>query len=843
MNVTLAGKLPIELIAIGGQSRINYAQLTYCGPAMTVAVDDVNALYNDTLNFTLKYLFDDMPWTRMITHEFTGRMAADWYYRKRDPSAINAVLLPGSEEIYRIYFNEMKKDSTTIGQGQIMPKHTVMNDLGSDGKDHPYQDGAYLAKQFLNRTFDRNSSQIYVDSNGSRQVDLYMWRFDGKFGNGTQQAFLYKRAAGNPPLIQLYDLPLWAGGGTWPPLNAPKCGYNSEHGCRLNVSASSVTSLSVSGVLVICAITVCLAVWFAKRSSAMALKSWWKINESDLEFSIRYSAYEDGVPPTKSQASYSAACKYEYISARCKGLDVTIEVMTVDSDGSLIDRIASTKAFLHFMEKLRTLSHSHVARFHGITMLGKCRSNLIGVITERAGRGCLYDIFEGLISLDLSLISSLVNDFFLGVQFVHATSLEYHGCLCGYHCHVDKHFTLKISGLINSRLESSISSFHGNHLHGGICRQLWRKENAFSVEQKQKVDVYAVCVVLWELLTMQKFTSIDECHKSCPEFLQAYLHIFNICWQDSIMSRPSIKQLRGKLAEKSEIFSTSSGSTNFIDKVQNRLSDYTHELEYEVNLRTKILMEEMARCNDLVAQLLPQWVASTIRAGKTVPAEHFECVSVMFTQLCGFSELVQRSSPKVLMDAIGQIESHMDRVIGLFSNDVYKVEVVEDCYLLVSGLKAESGDRHVQVMANLALKILQTAPTFCVETNFQWLQFKSGIHSGSCAAGIVGFRRLRYCLFGDTVNTASRMCTSGMPNRTQISDFIATLLEDTNRFDIEYRGVISVKGKEHMKTYWLNNLFLNNHTRHQRQNHKSYLDFRRTRQLSRYESPLLRDIA
>ncbi|XP_055335687.1 atrial natriuretic peptide receptor 1-like [Paramacrobiotus metropolitanus] len=1021
-HLTMAKKLPVQLIAIGGQLHTNsYAQLTYSGPPMTVAVDDIDILYNDTLNFTLKYIFDDMPWTKMISHEFTGRLAAEWYYRKRDPSAINVMMIPagiilpdlteffrqwnmlfvtitsttpqindrtanptwisvartnypamtllfceillrfnwvtfmtildfGSEEIYRVYSDEMNKDSlATIGQGPILREninvtagynfehllksirtqtrvviffgngqavrsflvaaqkanmtngeyvymaleiminkkaygrmhwkyedendqiafqafqslllmrpadihesprarsdlaqrfmaHTerdfsytysiedepfplmlssyyavrilaeVMNDLRSDGCEHPYHDGSYLAKQFLNRTFDRNISEIYMDANGSRHIDLYMWRFDE---NGTQKAFLCKRAIGNPPLVQLYDLRYWAGNGTWPPLNEPKCGYNTEPGKICYPNGTSVTSLAVSGALVVCVVTVCIAIWFVKRSNSMALTVWWRIDQSKIEFPTRCSGYDSRFTAPKPQAqdthhsSFDQACKY--VSAKLKGLDVTIEELAVAMDGNVIDHIASTRNVLHYMEKLRTFNHPHVARFYGITMLGNSRSSQIGVITDRAGRGCLYDVFKGLISLDMTLISSLVNDFLQGVMCIHSTSLEYHGCLCGYHCHVDKHFTLKISGLINSRLQNSICSFQESYIHTGFCRHLWKKEEVSSIEWNQKGDVYATCVVLWELLTTQKFTCIDDCNQSCPEFLHGSLHIFNICWQDSVMSRPSIKQLRGKLAETSEIFSTPNGSANFIDKVQNRLSDYTRELEYEVNLRTKNLMEEMAKCNELVAQLFPRWVASMIRAGNTVPAEHFECVSVMFTQLCGFSQLMQKSSPKVLMDMIDQVESHMDRVISLFSDDIYKVEVVEDCYLMASGLVVENGNRHVQVTADLAVMILQTAPTLCAQPNLQWLQLKSGIHSGPCAAGVVGFRRLRYCLFGDTVNTASRMCTPGTPNRTQVSHFTAALLQETSRFDIEYRGITSVKGKEHMKTYWLNGFFV-----------------------------------
>ncbi|XP_002732877.1 uncharacterized protein LOC100367967 [Saccoglossus kowalevskii] len=226
--------------------------------------------------------------------------------------------------------------------------------------------------------------------------------------------------------------------------------------------------------------------------------------------------------------------------------------------------------------------------------------------------------------------------------------------------------------------------------------------------------------------------------------------------------------------------------------------------QYAITLvdQTAQLQRERKRNDSLLYQMLPQAVAERLKKNKDVLAESFEEVTIFFSDVVGFSAICAESSPLQVVRMLNNIYTLFDSRIEQY--DVYKVETVGDSYMVASGLPRRNGKRHSGEIATMSLDILHYIATMEIaHLPGVRMKLRIGMHTGPVVAGVVGAKAPRYCLFGDTVNTASRMESNGGDNRIHLSHSSFCALNYLGGYHMVKRGEISIKGKGKMSTYWL----------------------------------------
>ncbi|XP_046565191.1 atrial natriuretic peptide receptor 1-like, partial [Haliotis rubra] len=241
---------------------------------------------------------------------------------------------------------------------------------------------------------------------------------------------------------------------------------------------------------------------------------------------------------------------------------------------------------------------------------------------------------------------------------------------------------------------------------------------------------------------------------------------------------------------------------NILDNLLSRMEQYANNLEALVEERTADYLEQKKKAEDLLYMMLPKSVAGQLIRGEVVKAENYDEVTIYFSDICGFTALSSESTPMQVIDLLNDLYTTFDSIIEHF--DVYKVETIGDAYMVVSGLPGRNGKLHAREIARMSLSLLNAVLSFKIRHRpQQQLKLRIGIHSGSVCAGVVGHKMPRYCLFGDTVNTASRMESNGLPLRIHVSPQTKEVLDRFQTFDLELRGAVEMKGKGSVTTYWL----------------------------------------
>lgn len=291
----------------------------------------------------------------------------------------------------------------------------------------------------------------------------------------------------------------------------------------------------------------------------------------------------------------------------------------------------------------------------------------------------------------------------------------------------------------------------------------------------------------------------DEAPAEADTDPRPLVELMQSCWRFEPSKRPSSAAINGTLKR----ITRGVTSKKLLENLTSRMEQYTNNLESLVEAKLACLVEEKQRSEELLYQFVPKSIASLLKEGQYVEPEAFECVTLFYSDIVGFTSLSSQSSPMEVVGFLSDLYLCFDGTLE--QHDIFKVDTIGDAYIVASGLPQRNEGKHVLEIANAALELRDRLRRFRVPHKPEHnLEMRVGIHSGPCIAGIVGGLNMpKYCVFGDTLTTCKFMESSGLPMRIHITEESRALLKGRSDFVIEPRTPKVTRDGLPFQTYWL----------------------------------------
>uniref|UniRef100_A0A8C7DDA0 Guanylate cyclase n=1 Tax=Oncorhynchus kisutch TaxID=8019 RepID=A0A8C7DDA0_ONCKI len=684
--------------------------------------------------------------------------------------------------------------------GFVMYAKALEDTLAEGGSQN---DGISITQRMQNLRFWGVTGLVTTDKNNARNTDFNLWAMtnqeSGEYGlvahyNGTNKEIIWSST----------ERIHWPKGS--PPLDNPPCVFSSDDPtCHLPVLG--IVAVGSGLALIIFGISSFLIYRKLKLEKELA-GMLWRIKWEDLQFeSPNKYPKKAGSRLTLSQ---NTSLSVHHAVVCHAGNLVAIKHMNKK-------RIELTRQVLFELKHMRDVQFNHLTRF-----IGACIDPPnICIVTEYCPRGSLQDILENeSINLDWMFRYSLINDIVKGMNYLHNSYIGSHGNLKSSNCVVDSRFVLKIT---DYGLASFHSSCENDDSHALYAKKLWTAPELLIYDRHppqgtQKGDVYSFGIILQEIALRNGPFYVEGMDLSPKEIVQKVRNdqspyfrpttdnschcekltiLMDSCWAEDPVERPDFSHIKIYITKLNK-----EGSTSILNNLLSRMEQYANNLENLVEERTQAYLEEKRKAENLLYQILPHSVAEQLKRGETVQAEAFDSVTIYFSDIVGFTSMSAESTPLQVVTVLNDLYTCFDAIIDNF--DVYKVETIGDAYMVVSGLPVRNGNLHAREIAGMSLALLEQVKTFKIRHRPQdQLRLRIGIHTGPVCAGVVGLKMPRYCLFGDTVNTASRMESNGEALRIHLSSATKEVLDEFGYFELQERGEVEMKGKGKMRTYWL----------------------------------------
>ncbi|XP_061188878.1 atrial natriuretic peptide receptor 1-like [Saccostrea echinata] len=694
-------------------------------------------------------------------------------------------------------------DSTALDEG-LSPSHSAstLHDsmylavlwwehCYSNNLDH--KDGSGFLQFTNNVTYNGTSGKINFDGNGDKQP--VFWVEDMK--NESDEARIFAIVETGSEIVSIWQdkSTLWlTKDGEAPPSTPP------YHTTNIIIALSAFVLLLIASIIA--------GLYIRKRKYDMTiLQMTWKIDFKD----ISTKRNKRGIGSQLSKSTFSLRerdCSSEGTGVLNYTQTAEYNGQTVALKSSQLSSIQLSMTNLIELKAMREFLHANVNPFVGacIDPPNICCLFLYGT------KGSLQDVLENDdIKLEWAFKVTILKDIALGMKYLHTSVLKSHGRLKSSNCIIDNRWTVKVT-------DYGASAFYKQEGVANIKKMedfkdlLWtspeilRFDGIFPRNGTSTGDVYSYGIIMHETFYRNDIVkAIHSGHSYKPEIYTSevikpqMLELMEMCWDDDWRKRPDFVSIIKFIRD-----NNSEAGVSIIDSMINMLETYANNLEDLVEERTVSLNEEKDKTDRLLYRMLPKSVADRLKRGEFVVPEAYETVTVFFSDIVGFTTIAAKISPLDVVDFLNEIYTLFDDIISKY--DVYKVETIGDAYMVVSGLPERNGNAHSGEIANMSLAILEQLKQFTLKAiPEQKIMVRIGLHTGPVCAGVVGLIMPRYCLFGDTVNTASRMESNGEGGKIHITAMTRNALLDLGGHEITDRGKIFIKGKGEMNTYWLVN--------------------------------------